>query len=86
MKFWTTGAFANADDFFKYMRDTFDVLYDEGSTHPKMMSVGIHLRITGRPGRAKALEQFLDYTKGRENVWFARRIDIARWWLENYPP
>lgn len=86
MKFWTTGAFGNAEDFYKYMKETFDVLYEEGADHPKMMSVGIHLRITGRPGRSKALEQFLDYTKYHKNVWFARRVDIARWWLKNYPP
>ena len=53
MKFWTTGAFGNADDFFRYMKDTFDILYEEGSEHPKMMSIGLHLRVTGRPGRAK---------------------------------
>jgi len=86
MKFWTTGAFGNADDFFKYMKDTFDILYEEGVDHPKMMSVGLHLRVTGRPGRAKALEQFLDYTKYHKDVWFARRVDIARWWLKHYPP
>jgi peptidoglycan/xylan/chitin deacetylase (PgdA/CDA1 family) len=68
------------------MRDTFDILYAEGSETPKMMSVGVHLRVTGRPGRAKALEQFFDYVQNHNQVWFARRVDIARWWLKNYPP
>jgi peptidoglycan/xylan/chitin deacetylase (PgdA/CDA1 family) len=86
IKFWMTGVFGKADDFFEYMKDTFDVLYKEGTEFPKMMSVGLHLRITGRPGRAIALNRFLDYARKHEHVWFARRVDIARWWLENYPP
>lgn len=86
MKFWTTGAFSHADDFFRYLQDTFDVLYEEGAEYAKMMSIGLHLRISGRPGRARALEKFLQYARGHEQVWFARRIDIARWWLQHYPP
>ena len=86
VKFWTTGTFAHADDFFQYMKDTLDVLYEEGAETPKMMSVGLHLRIIGRPGRARALERFLAYARGLDRVWLARRIDIARWWLEHHPP
>jgi peptidoglycan/xylan/chitin deacetylase (PgdA/CDA1 family) len=85
-KYWVNGAFGHADDFFTYMKDTFDVLYEEGDGYPKMMSIGIHPRISGRPGRAKALERFIGYARGYDHVWFARRIDIARWWLEHYPP
>lgn len=85
MKFWTTGAFSHAEDFFQYLRDTFDVLYDEGAEFPKMMSIGLHLRICGRPGRARAIEKFLQYARSHDQVWFTRRLDIARWWLQHYP-
>ena len=73
------------DDFYQVARSAFDLLYAEGATHPKMMSIGLHCRIIGKPSRAAALRQFLDYVKARPNVWFARRIDIARWWLEKHP-
>ena len=86
VKFWTTGAYAHADHFFRVMRDTLDWLHEEGAGVPKMMSIGLHLRISGRPGRAGALDRFLAYAKGMGGVWFARRIDIARWWLEHHPP
>ena len=86
VKFWTTSAYSHADDFFQYMKDTLDFLYEEGATYPKMMSVGLHLRISGRPGRAKALDDFLAYARGLGDVWITRRIDIARWWLEHHPP
>ena len=59
-------------------------LYEEGETSPKMMSVGIHPRVTGRPGKSKVLEQFIQYAKGHADVWFARRGDIAKWWWEKY--
>jgi peptidoglycan/xylan/chitin deacetylase (PgdA/CDA1 family) len=62
------------------------MLYEEGATHPKMMSVGLHCRIIGKPGRASGLRKFLQYASEKEGVWFARRLDIAQWWLENYPP
>ena len=83
-KFWR-GWMTRPDDFFEVARDTFDQLYREGATHPKMMSVGLHCRIIGKPARAAALRRFLEYAKGMPGVWFPRRIDIARWWLENYP-
>ena len=73
-------------DFFDYLRDAFDVLYEEGASHPKLMSVGLHCRIVGRPGRARGLERFIEHAHSRADVWFARRGDIARWWLGHHPP
>jgi peptidoglycan/xylan/chitin deacetylase (PgdA/CDA1 family) len=84
-RFWR-GGLVSVRDFYEYLQDTFDCLYEEGRTHPKMMSVGLHCRIAGRPARSRAVEQFLQYAKGFSGVWFARRIDIARWWLEHYQP
>ena len=83
-KFWR-GGMISSSDFHESMRNTFDLLYQEGATHPKMMSIGLHCRIAGRPARAVALQRFLEYAKGLPGVWFARRIDIARWWMERYP-
>ena len=82
-RFWR-GGLVSISDFYEYLKDTFDCLYEEGQTHPKMMSVGLHCRIAGRPARSKAVERFLQYAKGFPGVWFARRVDIARWWLEHY--
>ncbi len=84
-RFWR-GGLNSVGDFYEYMKDTFDVLYDEGRTHPKMMSVGLHCRIAGRPARSRALDRFLRYARSHPGVWFARRDEIARWWLDNYPP
>lgn len=86
IRFWAGGGFSNAGDFFEYMRDALDVLWDEGEHTPRMMSVGLHMRIIGRPGRAKALERFIAYALEKGGVWFARRIDIANLWLEQHPP
>ena len=72
-------------EFFETARNTFNTLYKEGATRPKMMSVGLHCRIIGSPARAAALRQFLEYAKEHPDVWFARRIDIARRWVEQYP-
>ena len=83
-RFWR-GGLVSTNDFYEYLKDTFDCLYDEGRTHPKMMSVGLHCRIAGRPARSKAVERFLEYAKSFPAVWFPRRVDIAHWWLENYP-
>ena len=83
-KFWR-GLMTAPSDFYETMRNAFDRLYYEGATHPKMMSIGLHCRMTGRPARAVALHDFLDHARGLPGVWFARRIDIARWWLEKYP-
>ena len=84
-KYWR-GGMSNPNDFYDAMRNTFDLLYEEGATHPKMMSIGLHCRIVGKPARAAVLKQFLEYAASRPDVWFARRIDIARWWLDKYPP
>jgi putative urate catabolism protein len=80
MRFINPQGFANGDAFFGYLRDSFDLLYAEGVTAPKMMSVGLHGRVIGRPGRAAALARFLDYVLGHEKVWVATRLDIARHW------
>ena len=87
MRFATPPGFNSGDQFFAYLKDTFDVLYEEGEQGmPKMMSVGLHCRLAGRPGRAAALRRFLEYAQSRADVWFARRIDIARHWRETCPP
>ena len=86
-KFWALNRFAGftrPDNFFNVMRGAFDRLYDEGAEHPQMMSIGVHLRISGRPSRARQLDKFLAYARGFPGVWFARRVDIARWWLDHY--
>jgi putative urate catabolism protein len=84
MRFATAQGFNSGDQFFSYLRDSFDVLYEEGSRTPRMMSVGLHCRLIGRPGRLKSLEQFLKYVRGKK-VWLARRIDIARHWVKQHP-
>ena len=84
-RFWR-GGLNSVGDFYEYLKDTFDVLYEEGGAHPKMMSVGLHCRIAGRPARSRAVARFLRYARSHPGVWFARRDEIARWWLENYPP
>ncbi len=86
MRFATPQGFNAGDQFYTYLKDTFDVLYAEGETAPKMMSVGLHCRLVGRPGRAAALARFLDYVTSHENVWVAKRIDIARHWIRHHRP
>ncbi|MCY3768344.1 MAG: allantoinase PuuE [Gammaproteobacteria bacterium] len=86
MRFATPQGFNCGDQFFSYLKDTFDCLYEEGRVAPKMMSVGLHCRLAGRPGRAKALGRFLDYLLAKEKVWLARRVDIARHWHHRFPP
>ena len=76
--------FTRPDQFFSTLKGTFDRLYDEGSRNPKMMTVGLHLRLSGRPPRAAQVDRFIRYARGFPGVWFARRVDIARWWLEHY--
>jgi putative urate catabolism protein len=85
MRFATSQGFNSGDQFFAYLRDSFDLLYAEGETAPKMMSVGLHCRLVGRPGRAAALARFLDHVQKHEHVWLARRIDIARHWIATHP-
>jgi allantoinase len=85
MRFATPQGFNSGDQFFTYLKDSFDVLYREGERAPKMMSVGLHCRLVGRPGRAAALERFLDYALGHESVWVCRRVDLARHWVKVHP-
>jgi peptidoglycan/xylan/chitin deacetylase (PgdA/CDA1 family) len=73
------------EQFYSYPKDTFDVLYAEGETAPKMMSVGLHCRLAGRPGKMAGLERFIQYALGHQDVWFCRRADIARHWRERHP-
>jgi putative urate catabolism protein len=80
MRFINPQGFGSGDEFYNYLKDAFDVLYAEGEDAPKMMSVGLHCRLVGRPGRAAALTRFLDYIAARERVWVATRLDIARHW------
>lgn len=82
MKFSTPGGFNSGEQFYQYLKDSFDVLYREGKISPKMLSIGMHCRILGRPGRFKALQRFLDYIQAHENVWICRRGDIAEHWYK----
>jgi allantoinase len=86
MRFATAPGFGSGDAFFGYLSDAFDVLYAEGEEAPKMLSVGLHCRLAGRPGRAAALARFLDYVLAHERVWVTRRVDIARHWIARHPP
>ena len=84
MKFVTNQGFNTGDHFFTYLKDSFDALYEEGKTNPKMMSVGLHCRLIGKPGRIQSLKKFLDYITKHEDVWICKRIDIAKHWINNY--
>ncbi len=84
MKFGT-GHFGTGEDFYTYCRDAFDFLYEEGATQPKMMSIGMHMRLLGHPGRASGLARLLDHIKSRQDVWVCHRTAIARHWLERHP-
>ncbi len=85
MRFASPQGFNAGDQFFNYLKDSFDTLYAEGEHTPRMLSVGLHCRLIGRPGRVAALAQFLDYIDGFEQVWVARRIDIAQHWQSQHP-
>jgi len=85
MRFASPQGFNSGEQFYQYLKDSFDVLYAEGKTTPRMMSVGLHCRLAGRPGRFAALERFLRYARNFEDVWFCRRIDIARHWHQQHP-
>ena len=85
MRFATPQGFNTGEQFFTYLKDVFDVLYREGEAAPKMMSVGLHCRIIGKPGRAASLERFLDYVQQHDDVWICRRVEIARHWHEKHP-
>jgi len=85
MRFASPQGFNTAQHFFEYLRDSFDVLYAEGAESPKMMSIGMHCRLLGRPGRLLALQRFLDHIERHDRVWVARRIDIADHWIAHHP-
>ena len=85
MRFATKQGFNSGDQFYTYLKDSFDTLYEEGKTNPKMMSIGLHCRLIGRPGRIQSLKKFLDYVLKFNDVWICKRIDIAKHWIKNYP-
>jgi len=85
MRFATNQGFNSGDQFYTYLKDSFDVLYEEGKTAPKMMSVGLHCRLIGKPGRFQSLKKFIDYVLKFDDVWICKRIDIAKHWIKNYP-
>ena len=84
MRFATNQGFNTGDHFYNYLKDSFDALYEEGKTNPKMMSVGLHCRLIGRPGRIQSLKKFLDYILQFDDIWICKRIDIAKHWIKNY--
>jgi putative urate catabolism protein len=85
MRFAAPQGFNTGDHFFAYLKDAFDVLYAEGEERPKMMSIGMHCRLLGRPGRFKPLQRFLDHIEKHDRVWVCRRVDIARHWIDKHP-
>jgi len=85
MRFALPQGFSHGDPFFEYLRDSFDVLYGEGDESPKMLSIGMHCRLLGRPGRFLALQRFLDHIEKHDRVWVSRRVDIARHWQATHP-
>ncbi|SDD27507.1 putative urate catabolism protein [Cupriavidus sp. YR651] len=89
MRFATPQGFNTGEQFFQYLKDAFDVLYAEGDPQgldrPKMLSIGMHCRLLGRPGRFRALQRFLDYVQGHDKVWICRRVDIAHHWIDTHP-
>ncbi|MDX1737207.1 MAG: allantoinase PuuE [Alphaproteobacteria bacterium] len=86
MKFSSPGGFNSGDQYFAYLRDAFDTLYEEGEETPRMMSIGLHCRLVGRPGRFQALKRFVEYVSSHQDVWFCRRMDIAQHWHDNHYP
>ena len=85
MRFASPQGFNTGEQFFQYLKDSFDVLYAEGLEVPKMLSVGLHCRLIGRPGKFRALQRFLDYLEQQDRVWVCRRVDIARHWRAHHP-
>jgi len=84
MRFLTSQGFNSGDQFFNYLKCSFDSLYEEGKENPKMMSIGLHCRIIGKPGRIQSLKKFLDYITSFEKVWICKRKDIAKHWIKNH--
>tara|TARA_Y100001970_G_scaffold30262_1_gene37550 strand:+ start:33 stop:938 length:906 start_codon:yes stop_codon:yes gene_type:complete len=85
MRFATNQGFNSGEQFYTYLKDSFDTLYEEGKSNPKMMSVGLHCRLIGRPGRFQSLKKFIDYVQKFDDIWICKRIDIANHWIKNYP-
>lgn len=85
MRFTQVQGFNSGEQFYQYLKDAFDTLYEEGATAPKMLSIGMHCRLLGRPARIAALKRFIEYTRQHEQVWYARRVDIARHWHSTHP-
>jgi len=85
MRFVAPQGFNSGDQFFSYLKDAFDVLYAEGETAPKMLSIGLHCRVAGHPGRTAALARFIDYVQSHDQVWLCTRAEIARHWRETHP-
>src|SRR5208282_4540453 len=86
MRFATAQGFNTGDQFYAYLKDSFDTLYAEGDVAPKMLSIGLHCRLVGRPGRAASLARFIDYVASHDRAWIATRLDIARCWIRKHPP
>ncbi len=86
MRFASPYGFSHGEEFFQYLKENFDCLYEEGATTPKMMSIGMHCRILGKPSRFMALKKFLDYVQSFDDVWICKREEIAKHWMENHPP
>lgn len=86
MRFGTPQGFNSGEQFYQYLKDAFDTLYEEGETHPKMMNIGLHCRIIGKPGRFQGLKRFVEYAQQKSGVWFCRREEIARHWHEHHKP
>ena len=86
MRFATPQGFNCGDQFYSYLKDAFDVIYEEGLARPRMMSVGLHCRLIGRPGRFAALKRFVEYVRSHDRVWLCRRIDIAQHWIDHFKP
>jgi len=86
MRFASSQGFNSGEQFYQYLKDSFDVLYSEGGRTPRMMSVGLHCRLAGRPGRFAALERFIHYARTFEDTWWCRRVDIANHWRQHHPP
>ncbi|ANT63671.1 chitin deacetylase (plasmid) [Salipiger sp. CCB-MM3] len=83
---WSTGNLSDGESFYRSLKESFDMLLEEGATTPKMMNVGLHMRLVGHPGRASGLARFLDYARSKPEVWICKRVDIARHWLQRHPP
>jgi len=84
MRFATNQGFNSGEQFYNYLKDSFDALYEEGKYSPKMMSVGLHCRLIGRPGRIQSLKKFLNYVSKFKDIWICKRVDIAKHWIKNY--